>query len=339
MTTSLVSILLPVHNGAMYLSDAIKSILQQTVRNFEFVIINDCSTDESLDIINSFSDPRFLVINMDKKGGICKALNLGITQSRGRYIARMDADDICYPQRLQRQAEFLDHYQQIGFCGSWVKRFGENQLPQILSRPVSFQRIRAFSVFDNPMVHSSVMIRRDVLCKLTHWYKEEFAGAEDYEFWTRLMEITECRNLPEVLLDYRIHPQSVTLLKAKTMDSLACRIVKKELHKLGIIASDQEVLQHRLWSTGRLNKEDGGYNQIERAESWLKRLLTANLKSQEHDMHAFLWAIREIWYALCYQWQASGHHILHRFIQSSIGRSDIKHSCILAGALIKRRFC
>lgn len=332
----LVSIILPVFNGEQYLEECLKSIWQQSFSDFECIVIDDGSTDSTPLILASQSDKRLRIINQNVQGGICKALNLGIECAQGRYLVRMDADDICHPRRLQKQIEFLDQHPQIGFCGSWVRRFGENQVPQVYSRPVSFQKIRAYAVFDNPMIHSSVMIRSECLRSLTHGYKEDFAGAEDYELWTRLMENTECENLSEVLLEYRVHPQSITLTKTDTMDRLACRILKRELYKLGIAPSEREVLQHRLWSTGRLDK-DGGGNQIERAEAWLNRLIAANRDCQLHDKNAFFWAVREIWFALCYQMQVLGYPVLHRFFQSSIGRGDIKHGCILIGSLVKRR--
>jgi glycosyltransferase involved in cell wall biosynthesis len=330
-----VSIILPVFNGAQYLEDCLESLWLQSFNDFECIVIDDGSTDDTSIILASQSDKRLRVLKQNVQGGICKALNLGIEFAHGKYLARMDADDICHPQRLQKQVEFLDKHQQVGFCGTWVRRFGEGQIPKVFSRPAGFQRIRAFSLFDNPFVHSTIMLRKDLFRKYNVRYRDDFAGAEDYELWTRLMENTVCENLSDVLLDYRVHSQSVTQNKTEIMDNLTCKILYNELCKLGLKPSVHEVLLHRLWSTGRFDNNIKS-EQIERVESWLKRLLFANQTSQTYDQSAFLWAVRETWFALCYRFQALRYPILYRFFQSTISRYDIKHGAILMGALIKR---
>lgn len=338
MTASadLVSVILPVHNGAAYLREAIVSVLCQTFGNFELLVIDDCSIDDSPAIVESFNDPRIRLFKSSERLRICKALNLGIQKARGSFLARMDADDICHPRRLERQVLFLRRHQEIGFCGSWVRRFGVNQHPQTYRRPVGGARVRAFAVFDNPMVHSSVMFRRDVLEKLAVGYRDDFANAEDYDLWARLFEITGGDNLPEILMDYRVHAKSVTLQKSEAMDSTACRVLQRELKRLGLDPTDGEIMCHRLWSTGRFNSDDIPRD-FDAAGKWLSRLIEANCLSRTCDPAAFLWAAREIWFALCYRFQALGNTVLQHFFQSPISRSDIKHGAILIGAMLKRR--
>lgn len=329
-----ISILLPVHNGGAYLAEAIESVLAQTFRSFELLVIDDCSTDGSAQLVQSYVDDRIILITLDKQAGICKALNCALDVARGKYLARMDADDICHVERLQKQVDYLESHPLVGICGTWVKRFGENQVSQLYKGPTGYKKIRAFTFFDNPLVHSSVMLRGDLVRDNDIRYREDFAGAEDYELWTRLLEITEAENIPEVLLEYRVHPQSVTLSKSELMDSLACRILTNEFSRLGMIVSEQEVLQHRLWSTGRIDRQRGR-EEVENVECWLKRLVMANEQSQLHDNKAFIWAVRQIWFALCYRYQALGHPILSRFWLSSLSCGDIKNGCILAGARVK----
>lgn len=336
MPDPIVSVLLPVHNGAAYLREAIASVLGQTLRDFELIVIDDCSTDESPAIVQSFCDPRIRLVRATERLRICRALNLGIEKARGRFLARMDADDLCRPRRLERQVEFLDCHPEIGFCGSWVRRFGENAPAQTYRRPVGSARVRAFAVFDNPMVHSTVLLRRDVLRRLDVAYRDEFADAEDYDLWSRLLEFTNGDNLPEVLLDYRVHAQSVTLQKTGAMDQTACRVLARELKWLGLEPAAEDVMQHRLWSTGRLTA-DALPQDIEAAEQWLARLLEANRASRACDRSAFLWAAREIWFALCYRVQAAGQPILNRFLTSPISRGDLRNTMILLGSMAKRR--
>ena len=334
MSSSLVSVVLPVHNGAAYLHEAISSVLAQTFKNFELIVIDDCSTDESTTIVNSFKDTRVRLIIPGERLRICNALNLGIENAKGQFFARMDADDICSPLRLERQVRFLQRHPEIGFCGSWVRRFGTTQQPQTYRRPVGAMRVRAFALFDNPMVHSSVMLRRDVLRRIGVGYRDDFANAEDYDLWSRLFEISLGDNLPEILMDYRVHTQSVTNQKTAEMDCTACRVLMRELKRLGLEPTDGEVMQHRLWATGRLNLDDISRD-IDSAEQWLVRLLEANRMSCAFNPAAFLWATREIWFALCYRVQAFERPILRKFFQSPISRGDLKGWTILLGAKAK----
>ncbi len=336
MTDPIVSVLLPVHNGAVYLREAIASVLVQSFGDFELIVIDDCSTDESPAIVRSFGDPRIRLIQSSQRLRICKALNLGIENTQGRFLARMDADDLCRPRRLERQVQFLFQHETIGFCGTWVRRFGEQQVMQIYRRPVSSARVRAFAVFDNPLVHSTVMMRRDLLRRLDVAYRDDFADAEDYDLWSRLFKISAGDNLPEILLDYRVHAQSVTLQKSEAMDRTACRVLEGELSRLGLEPTENDIRRHRRWATARLDSEDVAQD-VAAAEQWLVRLVAANRESRACDPTAFLWAAREIWFALCYRVLAAGQPILKQYFRSPISRGDLKNGMIFLGAWMKRQ--
>ena len=135
MTQPLVTILMPVHNGAEFLTEAIDSMLRQSLKDFEFLIVDDASTDSSASIVQGYSDPRIRLIQSPERLKLSGALNLGLDQAQGRYIARMDADDISLPKRLERQVKFLEENPDIGLCGSWIRYFGA--LTALLDRPVN----------------------------------------------------------------------------------------------------------------------------------------------------------------------------------------------------------
>lgn len=336
MIPNLVSVILPVHNGADYIHEAITSVLGQTYNNFELIIIDDCSKDETVTITQSFQDARIRLISSQERLRLCKALNIGLKNANGLFIARMDADDVCHPRRLEYQVRFLQKHSSIGFCGSWVRRFGEQQQSQRLCGPVGPMRVKAFAIYDNPMVHSSVMLRREVLQNVEPVYRDDFAHAEDFDLWTRLLKETEGDNLPEALLSYRVHNQSVTVQKSEAMDRTASRILKRSLKHLGLNPTQDEVMRHRRWATGRLDYDNISQD-IEAAEKWLNQLLKANRQSLFSDPTAFLWATRKIWFALCYRTQAVEQPIMKRFFHSSISRRDWKNGVILLGAIAKRR--
>ena len=137
-----------VYNGAPYLHEAIKSILGQTWSDFEFIIINDGSTDDSLQIINSFNDPRIIVIDQENIG-LADSLNKGLDLAQGDLIARMDADDISLPYRLQKQIEFMINHPMVGVCGSWVKTVGGAE-ETVWSYPEKDEDIKATMIFESP---------------------------------------------------------------------------------------------------------------------------------------------------------------------------------------------
>lgn len=206
----MISVIMPVYNAEKYLREAIESILSQTFSDFEFLILNDGSTDNSIDIIRSYSDSRILIHNSVVNQGLIFQLNKGLDLSRGKYIARMDADDISLPERLARQVEFLETHRDIGVLGTGVQimdTFG-NILHTI---QFSSQQgvLRWCLCFYNPLVHPTVMMRREIV-KLTDGYDSDMLHAEDYDLWRRMSGITRFSNLKDVLLILRKHNENVS---------------------------------------------------------------------------------------------------------------------------------
>ncbi len=210
------SVVLAVHNGEKYISQAVESILNQTFPNFEFIIINDGSTDSTSRILNSHTDPRIRLIENKLNRGLVACLNTGIMLSRGKYIARMDADDIADLHRLEKQFDFMESHPEIGICGSYIRVFFEGTgKSQVVKFPENDKAIRAFTFFQAPFSHPSVMLRKSVLDSYELEYPDQFYRAEDYAFWTELLKYTQAANLPEVLLHYRRHQTNETVLSDK----------------------------------------------------------------------------------------------------------------------------
>jgi len=202
-----VSIIIPVYNAGEYLPECLDSIIKQIFPDFELLIIDDGSTDNSIDIIKSFPDRRIRLI-MNKHDFI-GSLNLGLNEAKGKYIARMDADDIMLSHRLQTQYDFMETNPDIDICGSYAESFGE--LKDIIQRPVKQTDIVSSMLLSNPIIHPSVMIRRSILRQSGCLYQYGYACAEDYKLWTDLaLKGFKFANIPEPLLLYRISPQQVT---------------------------------------------------------------------------------------------------------------------------------
>ncbi|MEK7148022.1 MAG: glycosyltransferase [Patescibacteria group bacterium] len=211
MNKPVISVIMPVLNGEKYLAQAIESILNQTVTDFEFIIINDGSTDNTEKIIKSFNDPRIVYLDNGKNLGLATSFNIGIDAARGKYIARMDADDVSMPERFSRQLSFLERKPHIGIVGSSIIIINEKgDRVTLHKKPTNHNEIKFSSLFSTPMYHPTVMGRAEVF--KSYHYQETFSNSEDYELWSRLLFETNIKfnNIPEPLLKYRIYPQSFT---------------------------------------------------------------------------------------------------------------------------------
>ena len=203
---AVISIIMPVYNGEMYISEAVQSILNQTYTNFELLIINDGSTDQTEEIINGFNDSRIRYIKNPHNLKLIATLNKGLAMATGKYIARMDADDISLPNRLQRQYDFMEANPDVAICGTGYQTLNSEDK---LRNPENHTEIMVGMLNGCPIAHPTVMLRADVLKENNYYYDEKFLHAEDYELWYRIGQHYILANLSEILLYYRKHENSI----------------------------------------------------------------------------------------------------------------------------------
>ena len=213
MTSPRITVALSVYKNAEYLAEALDSILAQTFADFELVIVDDGSTDQSSAIIDRYTanDPRIRVIRQGNQG-LVASLNHIIAVARAPYIARMDGDDIALPERFARQVAFLDAHPDHGVIGTqiWtIDAQGHRRSEPPVDHPLSADVIAAALPTASPLCHPSVMMRRDVL-KAAGGYRPAYRHCEDYDLWLRLAEQTRIANLPERLHLYRYSPSQVS---------------------------------------------------------------------------------------------------------------------------------
>ncbi|MEP6952374.1 MAG: glycosyltransferase [Ginsengibacter sp.] len=206
-----VTVLMPVYNAENYIAEAIESILKQSFTDFELLIINDGSTDNTTQIIRSFTDSRITVYNQANQG-IAAALNTGLSKAKAPYIARFDADDICLPERLQQQFNFLNTCQEYVLAGSdaeYISAGGEH-LFYFTCIGHTNEQITQKIYFQCPFIHSSVMYRKDAVLKAGGYslYAHNF---EDYFLWIQLKKYGRFCNLPQQLIKVRFNPSSITI--------------------------------------------------------------------------------------------------------------------------------
>jgi len=194
-----VTVVMPVYNDERFVGRAIDSILAQDFRDFEFIVINDGSTDGTARVLEKYSDTRFHFVNQTNNG-IVHALNLGVSLAKGKYIARMDSDDISRNDRFQKQVDFLDKNKEYGMVGSACDILDETGFHIAhFSVPHTDKAIRKNMIWRNPIVHSSIMIRKNVL-NIVGGYDQAFISIEDYEMWWRVLKVSKVKNLEEELV-------------------------------------------------------------------------------------------------------------------------------------------
>lgn len=233
-----VTVLMPVYNGAKYIAEAIDSVLGQTFKDYEFLIVNDGSTDNTAEIISSFKDGRIRHMHHNINMGIAAALNTGLFNAKGKYIARFDADDICLPERLAIQLDFLDDHQDCIVVGSDAEYTDENgaHLFNYTCIGHSDERIRKRMTLQCPFIHSSVMFKKSPVL-LAGGYSLYAHNFEDYLLWIQLKDLGKFHNIPQSLIRVRFNPSSVTI--DEKVRGRMFRKIKRQIIRRGTISKEE----------------------------------------------------------------------------------------------------
>lgn len=233
MTSPRVSVLMAVYNGERYLAQAVDSILSQTYTDFEFIIVDDCSTDGTASLLSRYQDSRVRVIRNHQNMRVSRSINQCLPMCRGEYIARMDADDISQPERFATQVTYLDENLDIGVVGCSVDCIdtqgvviGDQQLALNSGTLMQWNIL-----FNSTFVNSSTMLRRSLLNRVGE-YDPSFDPAEDYELWYRLLQVTNGVNLSTCLHQLRLHSDSLSATKNSTQQHNAARVSQRAMSGL-----------------------------------------------------------------------------------------------------------
>ena len=227
LTPPLITVLMPVYNAALFLKPAIESILSQTLKNFEFLIINDASKDNTVAIIESYNDPRIRLIHNEKNMGISATLNKGIHLASSDLIARMDADDISYPERLQKQYDFMQQDKDCSLLSCYVRVISSNG--DFIRQEIHRDKFLYYTLtFECNIYHPAVVFRRQPTIDVNMY---DIPYAEDYDLFWKMSAKFRVRQLEEVLLDYRISSESTHLVhKKKEYDEALFQVVRRNIN-------------------------------------------------------------------------------------------------------------
>jgi hypothetical protein len=244
----LITVLLPVYNGAPFLPEALASVQAQTCADFELLVIDDGSTDDTPHILAGFAarEPRLRLVRRQRRGRV-PALNHGLALARGRFLARLDADDRMHPARLERQLERLQAGPDLALLGSAYRLVDEHGAPgPVHGQPLTDTGIRWQMLFHSAFAHPSVMLPLDILRRHALEYDPQQV-TEDYELWSRLLEHGRGANLPEPLVDYRQHARQSSRVEAPQFWEAATAVAQRNIERLGLPLPAETVSVLRGW--------------------------------------------------------------------------------------------
>jgi len=286
---------MPVYNGAKYLSEAIESILNQTFNDFEFLIIDDRSTDNSIEIIKSYKDRRIRLVENKQNLGQAETMNRGLGLADGRYVARMDQDDISLSSRLDKQVELMEKNPQIGVCGTWIKYTGYQN--SILELETENDLIKIKLLTNQNLAHPTVIIRKSVLDEYSLKYDDQYSPAEDYDLWVRASKFCGFTNIPEPLVNYRLHENQGSEITGEHQSKIANRVRKRLIESVGVHIKNNDLLIHNTVFCG----EDSDSLTINEVFRYLKRLQSSNRQKNLFEPIAFDEFIRSNWKRFIYK--------------------------------------
>ena len=296
--TGLISVIMCNHNTPIpYLKIAIDSVLNQTYSDFEFIIIDDRSTDDSLEFIKSYDDPRIRLICNEQNMGLTRSLNKGLEACRGEYIARMDSDDICAPERFEKQLAYMREHPNTIVCGTRFEIIDEKgestgiRVRGLISDRESY-RIRLLFGNDPTILHPSAFFNRRLLLEHHLKYDETFRYAQDYRMWVDCVRCADCAIIQEYLTQYRMHRDSISVGKTKTQRDCAFRVVQYQLDDLHLSLPEEiKPLHFRFFS-------DNNKFVTKEMKDWLCKIIQANRKYKVYDQKKLKEIIWTRWIAI-----------------------------------------
>jgi glycosyltransferase involved in cell wall biosynthesis len=310
---------MPVYNGEPFLREAIDSILNQTFKDFELLIINDGSTDSSEEIIKSYTDPRINYHKNEHNLKLIATLNKGLALAGGKYIVRMDADDISLPERIEKQVAFMEKHEDVMVCGSWAESFGGDKI--LLHYLAGHEEIMFRMLYQCHLVHPTIIMRAKEVKEFKPHFDPAFIHAEDYEFFVRLGYVYKLANIREVLLKYRYHAGSVSQSHREIQKHNSEIIRLQQFERLGYpvnvqLLEDFEHINHHAY--GRVNSSAAEIKAL------LEGIVKGNERTLIFDPHFLVKKVSHLWFNYCYHVSTpaifNGSKILSREVKPGLAQ-------------------
>ncbi|MGI4862326.1 MAG: glycosyltransferase family 2 protein [Janthinobacterium lividum] len=315
----LVSVVLPVYNAGPYLGEAIESILNQTLRELELLVVDDCSTDDSLAVARRYeaADARVRVLASPENLGRSFVDNWGQDQARAPYIAKMDADDIALPHRLQTQYDFLESHPEVALTSSWLQTFGTSST--VFAYPAGAEEIRSFMLFNMPVGNPTAFFRRSLITEKNLRYDEEIKETfgEDYEWVARVVQVARIENQPQILLNYRTFPPSIKADFHAKRTAKSNQIRERVLRQAGFTFSPRQLhvhntIAHYPFTLGDIT--------LSEAHDWLLDVAAQNQQLGYTETAAMRRILAERWFWTCYHNPANTTNNRRAYYRGALSR-------------------
>jgi glycosyltransferase involved in cell wall biosynthesis len=307
---------MPVYNGEKFLRESINSILNQTYTNFEFIIIDDGSKDSSVEIIKGYKDKRIKFYRNHKNKGLPYTLNRGIDLSRGKYIARMDHDDVSLTYRLEKQVTFMEDNPEIDICGSAIVTEFKGT-DKIFRQPSHHEEIKATLLFKNAMAHPTIVMRKKSMVKCGLLYDPLMVNAEDYELWTRVCWSLKMANIYEPLLNYRRHNNQ--MVARETLRPAVCLARKKFVSKFVNRLNEDDWNIHCMLTDSKIV---GRLINLNKLENWILKLSRSNERLKLVERDVFMSVLESQWFNYCLKICKLRPLVFIKYTKSPLSRSS-----------------
>lgn len=296
MPDPILSIVMPVYNAEPFIRESVSSILSQTFRDYELIVVDDGCTDASMDIVSSFRDSRIRILKNEKNSGIVFSRNHGLSEAQGSFVAQFDADDVAMPDKFEKQIKFLQDNTQFGMIGSWAILINEKgeaagKKWRINAPP---GRIPAILLFMNYFVQSAVVARKEVLPN--GFYTSGYDLVEDYKMWFDISRTCKVWNFPEYLVRYRVHSKSSSTMAEERIHNLEMKVFKYIYGSLGFSLTEEHFKCLLLLKSG---KGIVYHPHLQQIEDLLKHIHLQNQKLGVVDQSELEKVVRNRWLKAC----------------------------------------
>ncbi len=308
-----VSVVLPVYNVSAHIRGTIESILRQTFQDFELLVLDDCSTDDTVAQIEQIADPRLRLLRNERNLGRAGTDNAALPHVRGEYIAKMDGDDICHPERLAKQVAYLDAHPEVDIVGSFMQNFGASTY---LNRyPAQPADTRVLTLFTLPTGNPSAMMRTSLFREQGMRYDASLRQTEDYDFCARYIRQLRIATLQEALIEYRV-PHQVRKKDILSERASVSDIVREQLLRTwGVTFTTRELY---VYNTIAMLERPSNDITLDEVDAWLQKMLAHNEKQPLFEPAALLRGLAERWFEVCYTYAGPRLSGLLRYRQSPL---------------------
>ena len=318
----IVTIILPVYNGERYLREAIDSVLSQTFRDFELWVFNDGSTDGTVAIVDSYTDPRVKRVDNPHNMGLVATLNRAFAMVESPYIARMDDDDIWHEKKLELQIKLLESRTDVGVCGTSIHKFGD--IDSINIFPEESDALKVGLLFYCMMSHPSVVYRRSMLVENKLAYRHDYFPAEDYKMWIDVLKCSKIYNIPKPLVEYRQHGGQICREKKQEQIELERKLREEQLRLIYPNPTNNELQFHLdRFVTLRPNSDE----EVKLFKDWIKRLYEINKTVQyiepnilQNELNHYVQNAIRFYYSSTYR------GVIHHLLSGRCLNLDLRHN-------------